>query len=101
MMGMTDGKVLQGQQRNWVGFGALGAGWSPRRWIAFKVQTNAHTSFYRDSELREVNAASVQLIMGGTIAFSDKTTLDIGVAEDLIVSTAPDVVFHFALRRRF
>ena len=101
MMGMTDGKVLQGQQRNWVGFGALGAGWSPRRWIAFKVQTNAHTSFYRDSELREVNAASVQLIMGGTIGFSDKTTLDIGVAEDLIVSTAPDVVFHFALRRRF
>lgn len=101
MMGMTDGDILQDQQRNWVGFGGLGAGWSPRSWIAFKVQTNAHTSFYRDSELREVNAVSVQLIVGGTIAFSDKTTLDIGVAEDLIVNTAPDVVFHFALRRRF
>jgi hypothetical protein len=48
-----------------------------------------------------VNAASAQLIIGGTIAFSDKTTLDIGVVEDIIVKTAPDVVFHFALSRRF
>ena len=101
VMGMTGGDILRDQQRNWVGFGALGAGWSPWRWIAFKVQTNAHTSFYRDSELREVNAASMQLTVGGTIAFSDKTTLDIGVVEDLIVATAPDVVFHFALRQRF
>ena len=101
IMGMTEGKVLQDQQRNWVGFGALGAGWSPRQWIAFKVQTNAHTSFYRDSELRELDAASAQLILGGTLAFSDRTTLDIGVVEDIIINTAPDVVFHFALRTRF
>ncbi len=101
MMAMTDGKVLQDQQRNFVGFGGLGFGWSPVRWIAFKIQTNAHTSFYRDSELREVNAASAQLTVGGTLAFSDETTLDIGVSEDLIVQTAPDVVFHFDLRHRF
>ena len=101
IMGMTEGRVLQDQQRNWVGFGALGAGWSPWRWIAFKIQTNAHTSFYQESELREVNAASAQLIVGGTLAFSDRTTLDIGVVEDIIINTAPDVVFHFALRRRF
>jgi Protein of unknown function (DUF3187) len=101
MMALTDGKVLQGQQRNLVGFGCLGFGWSPLRWIAFKIQTNAHTSFYEDSELREVNAASAQLTVGGTLAFSDRTTLDIGVSEDLIVQTAPDVVFHFALRHRF
>jgi hypothetical protein len=101
IMAMTDGKVLQDQQRNLVGFGGLGAGWSPLRWVAFKIQTNAHTSFYGDSELREVNADSAQLTVGGTLAFSDRTTLDIGVSEDLIVQTAPDVVFHFALRHRF
>ena len=100
MMAMTDGKVLQGQQRNLVGFGGLGFGWSPLRWIAFKIQTNAHTSFYGDSELREVNADSAQLTVGGTLAFSDETTLDIGVSEDLIVRTAPDVVFHFSVRHR-
>jgi hypothetical protein len=100
MMAMTDGKVLQGQQRNLVGFGGLGFGWSPLRWIAFKIQTNAHTSFYEESELREVNADSAQLTVGGTLAFSDETTLDIGISEDLIVNTAPDVVFHFSLRHR-
>jgi hypothetical protein len=101
VMGMTDGKVLQDQQRKLVWFGGLGAGWSPLRWVAFKIQTNAHTSFYQDSELREVNAASAQLVMGGTLSLSDRTTLDIGVIEDIIVKTAPDVVFHFALRRQF
>jgi len=101
VMGMTDGKVLQDQQRRLVWFGGLGAGWSPLRWVAFKIQTNAHTSFYQDSELREVNAASAQLVIGGTLSLSDRTTLDIGVVEDIIVKTAPDVVFHFALRRQF
>jgi hypothetical protein len=100
-MALTGGKVLQDQQRNFVGFGSLGAGWSPFRWIALKIQTDAHTSFYQDSELRELNAASAQLIVGGTLAFSDRTTLDIGVVEDIIVKTAPDVVFHFALGHRF
>ena len=101
IMALTEGKVLRDQQRNFVGFGGLGVGWSPFRWIAFKIQTDAHTSLYQDSELREVNAASAQLTVGGTLAFSDRTTLDIGVVEDIIVKTAPDVVFHFALRHRF
>ncbi|MFH1757829.1 MAG: DUF3187 family protein [Pseudomonadota bacterium] len=101
MMAMTDGQILRDQQRNWVGFGGLGVGWSPLRWLAFKIQTNAHTPFYRDSELRELNAVSTQLTMGGTLAFSERTTLDIGVTEDIIILTAPDVVFHFALRRHF
>jgi hypothetical protein len=41
------------------------------------------------------------LTIGGTVAFDTKTSLDIGVSEDLIVATAPDVVFHLALRRTF
>ena len=39
--------------------------------------------------------------MGGTLHFSDRTALDIGVSEDLVVKTAPDVVFNFALRHQF
>jgi hypothetical protein len=101
VMGMTDGKVMKEQQRNLVGFGTAGAGWSPLSWIAFKVQINAHTPFYRDSELREIDANSAQLLMGGTLSLSKQTTLDIGVSEDLIVNTAPDVSFHIDLRTRF
>ena len=98
MMGLTRGDVLADQPRNVAGFGSLGAGWSPSRWIAFKVQANGHTAFYRESSLRELNAASVQLTIGGTLAFGETIQLDVGVTEDVIVKTAPDVVFHLGLR---
>ena len=101
VMGMTDGDVLKEQQRNWAGFGCLGVGWSPARWIAFKVQANGHTSFYKDSELASLSQNSIQLTMGGTLAFSKKISLDLGVTEDVVVRTSPDVVFHLALRGSF
>ncbi len=101
ILAMTDGRILQDQQRHWVGFGGLGVGWSPLRWLALKIQTNAHTPFYNESDLKELNAVSAQLTVGGTLAFSDRITLDLGVTEDIIVATAPDVVFHFDLRIKF
>ncbi len=101
IMGMTDGDVLKNQQRNWVGFGVLGLGWSPARWIAFKIQANGHTSFYRDSGLEELNAGSVQLTIGGTLSFSKNINLDLGVTEDPLNRASPDVVFHLALRGSF
>ena len=100
IMGMTDGDVLKHQQRHWVGFGALGFGWSPAGWITFKIQANGHTSFYKDSGLEALNGGSVQLTIGGTLAFSKNVTLDLGVTENLLGSS-PDVVFHFALRGSF
>ena len=100
-MGMTDGDVLTDQQRNLVAFGALGFGWSPVRWFALKIQANGHTAFYKDSGLDALSGDSVQLTLGGSFAFSQHTTLDIGVTEDIIIRTSPDVVFHFDLRHRF
>ncbi len=101
VLGMTEGTVLSDQQRNLVGFGSIGGGWSPLRWLAFKVQANAHTSFYQGSALRELNSSSIQLTIGGTLAFTERVSLDLGVTEDLIVQTSPDVVFHLALTGRF
>jgi hypothetical protein len=98
---MTDGDVLTEQQRNLVAFGSVGAGWRPLQWLTLKVQLDGHTSFYRDSDLSELGSDSVQAVMGGTLHFSERTALDLGVAEDLIIKTSPDVVFHFALRHRF
>jgi hypothetical protein len=100
-MAMTDGRVLREQQNNLVGFGTVGIGWSPAQVIAFKTQISAHTPFYGDSSLPEVGDGAVQLIIGGTIAFSLKTFLDIGVSEDLAVYTSPDVALHLGLTRRF
>lgn len=101
MLFMTEGNVLPEQQKHWAGFGSLGLGWAPLSWLAFKVQADAHTPFFRDSELDELSDHAVQLIIGGTVGFSEKTTLDIGVSEDLIVETSPDVALYLTLRTRF
>jgi hypothetical protein len=100
-MGMTKGKVLQDQQQPVVGFGSLGLGFRPAEWMELKIQTNAHTAFYTDSDLREISKASAQLTIGGSLHFTPETSLDIGVTEDIIVNTSPDVVLHLSLSRTF
>jgi len=98
---MTDGAVLEGQQKNLAGFGTLGFGWGPADWIDLKAQLSGHTPFFQGSDLRELARPALQLIVGGSLHFSDKTALDIGVSEDAAVNTSPDVALHLALRRRF
>lgn len=100
-LAMTDGDVLRGQQRNFVGYGSLGAGWSPLEKLALKFQFSSHSPFYRGSDLVEVDAFSTMLVVGGTIAFSEKTALDIGVSEDVAIDRSPDTSFHLALSSRF
>lgn len=100
-MVMEDGDVLADQQRNTAGFASLGFGWSPASWIALKVQGDWHSAFYGQSSLRELGTDTITITSGGTIAFSERTALDIGVVEDVSVKTAPDVVFHLALSHRF
>lgn len=101
IMGTTDGDILAAQRRNEIGFGAIGVGWAPWSRVDLKIQINGHTAFYKDSGLDELGGASAQLTAGGTIRFSESVSLDIGLTEDIVVRTAPDVVFHFALRSTF
>ena len=54
-----------------------------------------------DSRLRQVDMWSAQLVSGATVILPGNTHLDLAVVEDSVVKTSPDVVFHFALRRRF
>jgi hypothetical protein len=100
-MGMTQGNVIREQQNNWAGFGSLGIGWSPLSWLVLKIQTDAHTPFFRDSSLRELSANAAQLVFGATVALTKNLSLDVGISEDIIVNTAPDVVFHVSLGATF
>lgn len=101
LMVMTNGNVLPDQQEDRVGFGSIGVGWKPLSWLAFKVQIDAHTPFYRDSDLKPLSANAAQLLIGGTLGLSERTSLDIAVSEDIAVKTAPDVAFHCNLSTRF
>ena len=97
---MSDGDVLADQQRHVAAFGTLGGGWRPLPRLALKAQVDGHTSCYRDSDLSELSD-SLQLAFGGTIGLTETLTLDLAVAEDIAVDTAPDIVFHLAIRQTF
>jgi hypothetical protein len=95
---LSDGDLLTEQQRNIVGFATFGGGWRPLPRLAFKAQIDGHTAFFQDSGLRELSQ-SMQLAIGGTLGLTRTLELDLAVVEDIVVSSAPDVVFHLALRK--
>ncbi len=101
-LAMSRGDVLPAQQRNLVAFGTAGFGWSPGRDLAVKAQANAHTSFYKDSNLIELNSGSVQVMIGTTVALPAKILMDFAIIDDLVlISSSPDIVYQFAFRRDF
>ena len=97
---LSDGDIIADQQNHLVGFGTLGIGWQALASLNLKLQIDAHTAFYDDSDLDELSE-SAQLNIGGTLAVTEATDLDIAVGEDIVVDSAPDVVFHIALRTSF
>lgn len=97
----SDGDILKEQRNNLVGFGSAGIGWSPVHWIAFKTQLNLNTPLYRHSSLDQLSKTALMLTLGGTLRLPGNYLLDIGVAEDVAVTTAPDVTFHLGLSKRF
>ncbi len=97
----TDGDLLPDQRRNLAATVSLGFGWQPWSRIGFQVQFDGHTALFSDSAFKELDQFAGQLATGGSLALGDNTDLEIAVIEDILVDTAPDVVFHFALRQRF
>jgi hypothetical protein len=100
-LALTNGRVLEEQQNNLVGFGTLGLGWAPAQWIALKTQLALHSPFFTQSELSELGKPTVQLVFGGTLALASRTALDIGVSEDVSVGTSPDFAIHLGLSHQF
>jgi hypothetical protein len=91
------GDILADKQQRTVGFGSFGLGWSALKRVTVKVQIDAHTNFFSDSQLKQIDSPSAQLATGGTIKISDNLAVDLCVVEDIVVDTAPDVTFQLAL----
>lgn len=94
---MGEGDVLAGQQRRVVAFGSFGGGLRVQPWMSLKLQADIHSPFYDGSELEQINATAVQLLMGGDLQLAKNIRLDVMVGEDLTVHASPDVVFHLSL----
>jgi hypothetical protein len=94
-LGDIDGD-LSTIQNNFALAGRAGVGWQASRLIQLKLQMDAQTPLY-DSDIKEMGDPSLQLIMGGSLTFTDDAYLDISIAEDINTSTAADVAFQLAL----
>lgn len=96
---MDGGEVLPSLRRDWVGYGSSTVSWQVSPEVSLKLQLDAHSAFYR-SDLDQLGKVSAQIIIGAGLRLNRQWQLDFGVSEDIVVDTAPDVVFHLAIKRR-
>ncbi|MCY3729789.1 MAG: DUF3187 family protein [Rhodospirillaceae bacterium] len=87
LMGEPD--VFAARHEDRVLFGTFGGGWRPLPRLGLKAQLDFHSRFY-DSSLDEMGKDSIQVSVGGWLAFGERRRLSLAVSEDLIVDSAPD-----------
>jgi hypothetical protein len=97
----SDGDLLPAQKRPLVGLFNFGVGWQPSKRFGLQLQIDGHTALFSNSELAGLNQVAGQLALGGSYALAQRTLLEVALVEDLLVFTAPDVVFHLGLIRYF
>lgn len=96
-----NGDVLPDMQRNVVAFAGAGIGWRTLETVVLKAGLQAHSRFYDGSDLKPLNATTVQLLLGALWNVTRGTALELGLSEDLNVYSAPDVSLSINLRSSF
>jgi hypothetical protein len=92
--------LLGDLRRPLVGFGTVGAGWSPASWMAVKLQADAHTALSREREFKPLSW-TIQVTGGFTFALPEGVDMDLGISEIVLNETAPDVGLQLGFRKRF
>lgn len=95
-----DGDVLRGQRERLLGIGSTTLAWQVSRNWVLKAQLDGHTAAYHDTG-RPLDRGSLQLSLAAAFAMSRDWSLEVGFSEDVAVETAPDIVFHGGVQRRF
>jgi len=91
---------LSDDQYNFAMAARAGFGWQASEKFQLKLQFDGHTPLY-DSDLEEMGDPSLQIVIGGSLLFTEDIYLDLAITEDIIVETAPDVGFILALVAKF
>lgn len=99
VLALTEGDVLADFQEPVAVYGDLAVGWRLARWLVPRVQVDFHSPFFAGTGQGPLDDWAVELVCGATVLLPGRFALDLAVAEDIAVQTAPDVVFHVGLKR--
>ena len=90
---------LSGIGGRFIAFGRLGVSWRALPRLHLTTQVDVHSSPYAASALSPLSDAVVMLGLGGTLALTEGTVLEIAVTEDDGTRhAAPDIGLHVAMR---
>ncbi|NCD22470.1 MAG: DUF3187 family protein [Spartobacteria bacterium] len=99
VLALTEGDVLADFQEPVAVYGDLAVGWRLASWLVPRVQIDFHSPFFAGTGQGPLDDWAVELVCGATVLLPGRFALDLAVAEDVAVHTAPDVVFHVGLKR--
>ena len=99
-LAMGNGELVGSDVEDLAVYGSSTLAWKLSPNFSLKAQFDFHSALY-DSGVKELGSFAGQLILGGSVKLGRKVQLDLSVSEDVIVDTAPDVVFSIGLRSLF
>ena len=82
-----------------VGFGTVGAGWTPASWVGLKLQADGHTALSSESGFKPMDG-TIHLMGGFTFSLPGGVDMDLGIAENILNESAPDVGLQLGFRKR-
>ena len=92
--------VLENQTEELLAFGSATLAWQLTDAVTLKTQLDTHSAAYKQTG-RPLDRDALQLSFAAAFAVSPDWALELGFSEDVAVETAPDIVFHAGLIRRF
>jgi hypothetical protein len=87
-------------QRHTVALGTAGFSWHYWKVVVLRSQLDLHSPFYKSS-IVDIGGSSVQLTVGGSLVFSRRHRMDIGVTENLFSDATPDIGLNLTFRSLF
>ncbi len=94
-----DSALLGPEQRDWIWFGGLSAEWHLNERWALIGQIDSHSALL-DSSIDALGEPAAMLSLGLRRQLNSKWAIDISFAEDIVVESAPDIIFQASLHYR-
>ncbi len=94
------GELVRKRQKHLVGVGSFGLRLRVAPRVQLNFQADGHGALF-DAKVGELGDAGLQGTIGGRVRLARQLWLDLGVVENLISDSAPDVVFLLHLSGRW